>query len=81
MVVAIDENGEKLYNNNLIRDLLLRVLFAGHSTPAIAAFWALLHISQNPHVFQKAKVRLLYIFIPILSIKGLINSKMFNKMS
>uniref|UniRef100_A0A9I9CGS2 Beta-amyrin 11-oxidase-like n=1 Tax=Cucumis melo TaxID=3656 RepID=A0A9I9CGS2_CUCME len=55
MVVAIDENGAKLYNNNLIRDLLLGVLFAGHSTPAIAAFWALLHISQNPHVFQKAK--------------------------
>ncbi|KAA0038543.1 beta-amyrin 11-oxidase-like [Cucumis melo var. makuwa] len=57
MVVAIDENGAKLYNNNLIRDLLLGVFFAGYSTPAIAAFWALLHISQNPHVFQKAKVR------------------------
>lgn len=63
LVVAINENGAKLYSNNFIRDLILGIFFAGHSTPAIAACWALLHISQNPHVFQKAKVMLCYVML------------------
>uniref|UniRef100_A0A9I9E8R0 Beta-amyrin 11-oxidase-like n=1 Tax=Cucumis melo TaxID=3656 RepID=A0A9I9E8R0_CUCME len=54
-MVATNENGTKSYNNNTIIDLLLPLFFAGHNTPAIAAIWALLHISQNPRIFQMAK--------------------------
>ncbi|XP_011652660.1 beta-amyrin 11-oxidase [Cucumis sativus] len=55
LIVATNENGSKPYNNSTIIDLILGIFFAGHNTPAIAAMWALLHISQNPHIFQMAK--------------------------
>ncbi|XP_038877829.1 beta-amyrin 11-oxidase-like [Benincasa hispida] len=53
LIVATDENGKKLYDNNDIIDLLLGLLHAGHHTPAYAAMWALVQISENAHVFQK----------------------------
>ncbi|KAL0553015.1 hypothetical protein IC582_006897 [Cucumis melo] len=55
LIVAIDENGKRLYDNNAIIDLFLGLLHAGHHTPAYAAMWAVVQISQNSHVFQKAK--------------------------
>lgn len=63
LMVATNENGAKSYNNNTIIDLLLPLFFAGHNTPAIAAIWALLHISQNPRIFQMAKVIILILFL------------------
>lgn len=59
LIVAIDENGKRLYDNNAnIIDLFLGLLHAGHHTPAYAAMWAVVQISQNSHVFQKAKVNI-----------------------
>uniref|UniRef100_A0A9I9E938 Beta-amyrin 11-oxidase-like n=1 Tax=Cucumis melo TaxID=3656 RepID=A0A9I9E938_CUCME len=55
LIVAIDENGKRLYDNNAIIDLFLGLLHAGHHTPAYAAMWGVVQISQNSHVFQKAK--------------------------
>ncbi|XP_022952147.1 beta-amyrin 11-oxidase-like [Cucurbita moschata] len=55
LIMARDENGMKLYDNNTIIDLLLGLLHAGHHTPAYAAMWALVHISEKPHIFHKAK--------------------------
>ena len=56
LIMARDENGMKLYDNNAIIDLLLGLLHGGHHTPAYAAMWALVHISENPHIFYQAKV-------------------------
>ena len=56
LIMARDENGMKLYDNNAIIDLLLGLLHAGHHTPSYVAMWALVHISQKPHIFLKAKV-------------------------
>ena len=64
LIVATNENGSKPYNNSTIIDLILGIFFAGHNTPAIAAMWALLHISQNPHIFQMAKV-IISLFDPL----------------
>lgn len=56
LIVATDENGTKLYDDNAIIDLLLGLLHAGHFASAHAAMWALVHISEKSHVYQKAKV-------------------------
>ena len=56
LIMARDEKWMKLYDNNAIIDLLLGLLHAGHHTPAYAAMWALVHISEKLHVFHKAKV-------------------------
>ena len=63
LIVATDENGKKLYDNKAIIDLLLGLLHAGHHTPAYTAMWAIVQISQNSHIFQKAKVKLIKYFL------------------
>ncbi|CAK9309463.1 unnamed protein product [Citrullus colocynthis] len=55
LIGAIDENGTRLYDNITIIDMLLAICFGGLSSPSNATMWALLHISQNPHILQKAK--------------------------
>ncbi|CAK9309764.1 unnamed protein product [Citrullus colocynthis] len=56
MIEATDENGAKLLSNRAIIDMLICVFHGGNHTAGHAAMWVLIHISDHPHVFQKAKI-------------------------
>ncbi|XP_038905890.1 beta-amyrin 11-oxidase-like [Benincasa hispida] len=49
-----DEEGEEL-DDETIKDLIFGKLFAGHETSAYTAMWAILFLTNHPHIFQKAK--------------------------
>lgn len=49
-----DENGRKLEDQD-ISDLLIGLLFAGHESTATGIMWSVAHLTQHPHILQKAK--------------------------
>ncbi|CAK9321528.1 unnamed protein product [Citrullus colocynthis] len=49
-----DEDGEELDDETII-DLIFGKLFAGHETSAYTAMWAVLFLTNHPHIFQQAK--------------------------
>jgi unspecific monooxygenase len=52
MMVARDENGQAMTDQEL-REELLTILFAGHETTATTLAWAFYQIYQQPHVYEK----------------------------
>ncbi|XP_022145397.1 beta-amyrin 11-oxidase-like, partial [Momordica charantia] len=54
MIEVRDEDGEELDDETII-DLIFGKLFAGHETSADTAMWAVLFLTDHPHIFQKAK--------------------------
>jgi len=55
---AEDEDGEGM-DNETIADLIFGKLFAGQETSAFTTMWAIIFLTDHPHIFQKAKVRVL----------------------
>nr|BBI21930.1 cytochrome P450 monooxygenase [Momordica charantia] len=55
VIKATDKNGEKIFNDNAIICMLLGLLYAGYHTSAHGAQWTMVHVSENPDVYQKAK--------------------------
>ncbi|XP_008448712.2 beta-amyrin 11-oxidase-like isoform X1 [Cucumis melo] len=49
-----DEDGEEL-DDETIRDLIFGKLFAGHETSAYTAMWAVLFLTNHPHILQRTK--------------------------
>ncbi|RDY08724.1 Beta-amyrin 11-oxidase, partial [Mucuna pruriens] len=49
-----DEDGRKLEDEDII-DLILIFLLAGHESSAHGILWTIIYITENPHVFQRAK--------------------------
>ena len=58
MTEVEDEDGEGM-DNETITDLIFGMLFAGHESSAFTTMWAVLFLTDHPHIFQKAKVRVL----------------------
>ena len=56
-----DEEGRQLEDEDII-DLLLIFLLAGHESSAHGILWTIIYLTENPHVFQKAKVLIILIF-------------------
>ncbi|KAE8703019.1 Beta-amyrin 11-oxidase [Hibiscus syriacus] len=54
LLEAKDEDGEKL-DNELIVNLLLGFLLAGHETTAHAALWLTVYLHNHPEVLQKVR--------------------------
>lgn len=50
-----DEEGRRLEEEDII-DLLIVFMLAGHESTAHTTMWAVIHLSQHPEVFRKAKV-------------------------
>ncbi|KAF7828549.1 beta-amyrin 11-oxidase-like [Senna tora] len=50
-----DEEGRQLEDEDII-DLLLLFLLAGHESSAIGTLWTLIYLTQNPLLFNTAKV-------------------------
>ncbi|XP_022157153.1 beta-amyrin 11-oxidase-like [Momordica charantia] len=55
VIKATDKNGERVFNDNAIICMLLGLLYAGYHTSAHGAQWTMVHVSENPDVYQKAK--------------------------
>lgn len=53
-----DEDGWTL-EDEVIIDLLLSYLLAGHESSAHGILWTVIYLLQNPQVLQKAKVGVL----------------------
>ncbi|KAE8650036.1 beta-amyrin 11-oxidase isoform X2 [Cucumis sativus] len=49
-----DEDGEG-FDDETIRELIFGMLFGGQETTAFTTMWAVLFLTDNPHIFQKAK--------------------------
>nr|BCL50776.1 cytochrome P450 88D12 [Astragalus sinicus] len=54
LLEVTDENGRKLEDEDII-DLLIGLLFAGHESTATGLMWSIIYLTQNPHVWKKAK--------------------------
>ncbi|CAK9321529.1 unnamed protein product [Citrullus colocynthis] len=54
MIEVRDEDGEGMDDETIV-DLIFGKLFAGQETSAFTTMWAILFLTNNPHVFQKAK--------------------------
>ncbi|KAK8548530.1 hypothetical protein V6N12_061442 [Hibiscus sabdariffa] len=54
LLEAKDEDGEEL-ENELIVNLLLGFLIAGHETTALVALWLTIYLHDHPQTLQKAK--------------------------
>ncbi|XP_023007793.1 beta-amyrin 11-oxidase-like isoform X2 [Cucurbita maxima] len=54
MIEVEDEDGEGM-DNETIADLIFGKLFAGQETSAFTTMWAIIFLTDHPHLFQKAK--------------------------
>ncbi|XP_022923280.1 beta-amyrin 11-oxidase-like [Cucurbita moschata] len=54
MIEVEDEDGEGM-DNETIADLIFGKLFAGQETSAFTTMWAIIFLTDHPHIFQKAK--------------------------
>lgn len=54
-----DEDGKQLEDEDIV-DLLIVFMLAGHESSAHGALWAVIYMSQNPEVFKKARVGVIY---------------------
>ena len=57
-----DEDGEG-FDDETITEMIFSMLFGGQETSAFTTMWAILFLTDNPHIFQKAKVRPFFNFI------------------
>ena len=57
-----DEDGEG-FDDETITEMIFSMLFGGQETSAFTSMWAVLFLTDNPHIFQKAKVRLFSNFL------------------
>ncbi|KAE8650039.1 hypothetical protein Csa_010739 [Cucumis sativus] len=49
-----DEDGEG-FDDETITEMIFSMLFGGQETSAFTSMWAVLFLTDNPHIFQKAK--------------------------
>ncbi|KAL4027102.1 hypothetical protein IC575_015562 [Cucumis melo] len=49
-----DEDGEG-FDDETITEMIFGMLFGGQETSAFTTMWAILFLTDNPHIFQKAK--------------------------
>ncbi|KAA0053062.1 beta-amyrin 11-oxidase-like isoform X1 [Cucumis melo var. makuwa] len=49
-----DEDGEG-FDDETITEMIFSMLFGGQETSAFTTMWAVLFLTDNPHIFQKAK--------------------------
>lgn len=62
LLEAGDESGRRLDDEEII-DILVMYLNAGHESSGHITMWAAVFLQQNPQMFQKAKVRSIFLVL------------------
>ncbi|PQQ20211.1 cytochrome P450 81E8-like isoform X1 [Prunus yedoensis var. nudiflora] len=57
-LLSLQESQPEYYNDQIIKGLVLVILFAGTDTSAVTLEWALSNLLNNPHVLKKARAEL-----------------------
>ncbi|CAL2267592.1 unnamed protein product [Prunus armeniaca] len=57
-LLSLQKSQPEYYNDQIIKGLILVMLFAGTDTSAVTLEWALSNLLNNPHVLKKARAEL-----------------------